>query len=55
MTIPEKLLDQLIADYQKVENRIGENNLRKQLTQRLLECAIQTEPTERLKYIAGAT
>ena len=41
MAITEELLDQLIADYKKPENLIGENGLLKQLTKRLLERAMQ--------------
>ena len=50
MAITEDLLDQLIKDYKKPEDLIGENGLLKQLTKRLLEKAMQAEMTEHLGY-----
>ena len=50
MAITDDLLDQLMKDYQKPEDLIGENGLLKQLTKRLLERAMQTEMTEHLGY-----
>lgn len=50
MAITEDLLDQLIKDYKKPEDLIGENGLLKQLTKRLLEKAMQAEITEHLGY-----
>jgi putative transposase len=50
MAITEDLLDQLIKDYKKPEDLIGENGLLKQLTKRLLERAMQAEMTDHLGY-----
>lgn len=50
MAITEELLDQLIKDYKKPEDLIGENGLLKQLTKRLIERAMQAEMTEHLGY-----
>lgn len=50
MAITEDLLDQLIKDYKKPEDLIGENGLLKQLTKRLLEKAMQAEITEHLGH-----
>ncbi len=41
MAITEDLLDQLIADYRKPEDLVGEDSLLKKLTKRLLERAMQ--------------
>ena len=41
---------QLLADYKKPEDIIGENGLLKQLTKALLERAMQAEMTEHLGY-----
>lgn len=54
MAITDELLDQLIADYKKPEDLIGENGLLKQLTKRLLERAMQAEMTEHLGYPKSA-
>ncbi len=54
MAITEGLLDQLIADYKKPEDLIGENVLLKQLTKRLLELAMQAEKTDHLGYTKNA-
>ena len=54
MAITEDLLDQLIKDYKKPEDLIGENGLLKQLTKRLLEKAMQAEMTEHLGYAKNA-
>lgn len=54
MAITEDLLDQLIADYKKPEDLIGENGLLKQLTKRLLERAMQAEMTDHLGYTKNA-
>jgi hypothetical protein len=40
MAIAQELLDQLIADYKKPEDLIGENGLLKQLTKALLEGSV---------------
>lgn len=54
MAITEDLLDQLIKDYKKPEDLIGENGLLKQLTKRLLERAMQAEMTDHLGYAKNA-
>jgi len=54
MAITEELLDQLIKDYKKPEDLIGENGLLKQLTKRLLERAMQAEMTDHLGYAKHA-
>lgn len=50
MPIDPKLIDQLIADYKKPEDIVGENGLLKQLTKAVLERALQAEMTEHLGY-----
>ena len=50
MTINEALLDQLLKDYQKPEDLLGENGLLKQLTKAVLERAMQAELTHHLGY-----
>src|SRR5947209_277338 len=50
MTINTKLVDELLKDYQKPEDIIGENGLLKQLTKALLERAMSAELTEHLGY-----
>src|SRR5215208_1929922 len=50
MAIDVKLVDQLLADYKKPEQIIGENGLLKQLTKALLERAMNAELTEHLGY-----
>ena len=50
MTIHETLLDQLLKDYQKHEDLLGENGLLKQLTKAVLERAMQAELTHHLGY-----
>jgi putative transposase len=54
VAITEDLLDQLIKDYKKPEDLIGENGLLKQLTKRLLERAMQAEMTDHLGYAKNA-
>lgn len=54
MAISKELLDQLIADYKKPEDLIGENGILKQLTKALLERAIQAEITDHLGYPRNA-
>ena len=44
--LPNDLIDELLAGYQKPEDFIGENGLLKQLTKRLVERALQAEMTE---------
>lgn len=50
MATTGKLLDVLMKDYKKPEDFIGENELLKQLAERLLERAMQAELTEHLDY-----
>ena len=50
MTIDTKLVDELLKDYQKPEDIIGENGLLKQLTKALLERAMSAELTDHLGY-----
>jgi transposase-like protein len=50
MTINDALLDQLLKDYQKPEDILGENGLLKQLTEAALERALQAELTHHLGY-----
>jgi putative transposase len=53
MTITNKthaLIDDLLKDYKKPEDIIGENGLLKQLTKALLERALSAEMTEHLGY-----
>jgi putative transposase len=54
MAISKELLDQLIADYKKPEDLIGENGILKQLTKALLERAMQAEITDHLGYPRNA-
>lgn len=48
--IDDELIDNLLKDYEKPEDLIGENGLLKQLTKRLLERAMSAEMTEHLGY-----
>jgi putative transposase len=48
--LPNALIDQLLADYKKPEDLIGENGLLKQLTKLFIERALQTEMTTHLGY-----
>jgi putative transposase len=48
--IREELLDELLADYKKPEDVIGENGLLKRLTKRLLERAMHAELGDHLGY-----
>ena len=50
MTINNDLLDQLLKDYEKPEDILGENGLLKQLTKAVLERAMQAELTHHLGY-----
>src|SRR5260370_41704059 len=50
MAIDKALLDQLLADYKKPEDIIGENGLLKQLTKAILERALQAELTDHLRF-----
>jgi putative transposase len=48
--IDDDLIDNLLKDYKKPEDLIGENGLLKQLTKRLLERAMAAEMTEHVGY-----
>ena len=50
MAINSRLLDELLADYKKPEDIIGENGLLKQLTKAVLERALNAELTEHVGY-----
>lgn len=50
MAIPPELLDQLLKDYQKPEDLLGENGLLQQLTKALIERVLQGELTHHLGY-----
>jgi len=50
MAIDVKLIDQLLVDYKKPEDIIGESGLLKQLTKALLERALQAEVGAHLGY-----
>ena len=50
MAIDKKLIDQLLSDYKKPEDIIGENGLLKELTKAILERALQAEMTDHLGY-----
>lgn len=50
MTIDNELIDNLLKDYKKPADLIGENGLLKQLTKRLLERAMAAEMTEHVGY-----
>ena len=50
MTIDNELIEDLLKDYKKPEDLIGENGLLKQLTKRLLERAMAAELTEHVGY-----
>ena len=50
MTIDTKLIDQLLSNYKKPEDIIGENGLLKQLTKAVLERALAAEMTDHLGY-----
>lgn len=50
MTIDNELIDNLLKDYKKPADLIGENGLLKQLTKQLLERAMAAEMTEHIGY-----
>ena len=50
MTIDNELIDNLLKDYKKPADLIGENGLLKQLTKQLLERAMSAEMTEHVGY-----
>ncbi len=50
MTINHDLIDQLLKDYRKPEDILGDNGLLKQFTKAVLERAMQAELTDHLGY-----
>ena len=50
MSMDPKLVDQLLGDYKKPDQIVGENGLLKQLTKALLERAMNAELNEHLGY-----
>src|SRR5215831_9231655 len=50
MALDKELIDKLLEGYQKPEDLIGENGLLKQLTQALVERALNAELTHHLGY-----
>jgi putative transposase len=54
MTIKVELLDELLINYQKPEDILGDNGILKQLTKALLEQALQGETTHHLGYPKNA-
>jgi len=50
MTIKNELLDELLVNYKKPEDMLGENGILKQLTKALLERALQGEISHHLGY-----
>ena len=50
MELKQELVDQLLKDYQKPEDLIGESGLLKQLTKALIERALKSELTHHLGY-----
>jgi putative transposase len=50
MTIDNELIDNLLKDYKKPADLIGDNGLLKELTKRLLERAMSAEMTEHVGY-----
>ena len=50
MTVSNKLIDRLLADYKKPEDLIGEHGLLKQLTKRLDERALEAGMAEHLGH-----
>jgi putative transposase len=53
MKVKDELLDELLANYQKPEDLIGENGLLKELTRALVERAMKAELTQHLGYGAN--
>jgi len=50
MAIDKTLIDQLLKDYKRPEEIIGENGLLKQLTKAVLERALEAEMSDHLGY-----
>ena len=53
--IPQELLDELLADYERPEDLVGPDGLMKQLFGRLVETAAGSELTDHLGYEKGDT
>jgi putative transposase len=53
-TIPDEVIDQLLAGYSRPEDLTGKDGILKQLTARLVERALQAEMTEHLGYDKGS-
>jgi len=53
MAIDKKIMDQLLTDYKKPEDLIGENGLLKELVKAILERALQAERTDVLRKNPG--
>jgi putative transposase len=53
MAVKQELIDELLRDYQKPEDLIGESGLLKQLTKALVERALKSELTHHLGYEKG--
>lgn len=50
MAIDDQLIDELLKDYRKPEDLVGETGLLKELTRRLVERALNAEMTDHLGY-----
>ena len=50
MAITDEVLNELLKEYQKPEDLLGQNGLLKQLQKRLLEKALGAELTDHLGY-----
>ena len=50
MAIDKTVIDQLLKDYKRPEEIIGENGLLKRLTKAVLERALEAEMSEHLGY-----
>src|SRR6185437_2014270 len=53
MALKQELIDELLKDYQRPEDLIGESGLLKQLTKALVERALKSELTHHLGYEKG--
>ena len=53
MELKSELIDELLRDYKKPEDLIGESGLLKQLTKALLERALRAELTDHLGFEKG--
>ena len=51
MAIDKIIIDQLLANYKKPEDIIGENGLLKELTKAILERALQAELLNPLDFV----